>query len=92
MDETARVYLVQIAWQVWTSANSIEVSVGLKGGALPNFATEIQTDSNSKTIFVCDPPTFAQYVRIEMKKDRLQLCEADVYATGNPYINRLPDI
>lgn len=82
----AKVYIVQITWQGWwTRTENIEVSVGLQGEAsLPNFATKIEIDADSKTTFVCDPPTLAQYVRIETEEKRLELCEVDVHATGNP--------
>ena len=78
---------MQVAWKEWlTKADNIKVSVGLRDGdSLSNIATEIYIDTDSKSIFVCDPPTIAQYVRIETEEERLELCEVDVHATGNPW-------
>ena len=56
---------------------NVELSVGLLDSS-PSFAREIGT---SKLIFVCDPPTLAQYVRIETD-EFLYFCEVQVYATG----------
>ena len=77
---------MQITWQWWwTRTEHIKVNVGMQGeDSSPNIARKIETETVSKTIFVYDPPTLAQYVRIDTKEESLNLCEVDVYATGNP--------
>ena len=60
------------------------VSVGLgEDKSLSKLANEIENAETTKSLFVCEPPTFASYVIIELKEKALQLCEVDVYGTGN---------
>ena len=62
------------------------VSVGPREDSfLSKRANEIETaDMTKRLLFVFEPPTFASYVMIELKEKALQLCEVDVYGTGNP--------
>ena len=58
------------------------VTTGLEGdGRSPNCEKEIFI-KDLRTIVICEPPLLGRYVRIEVKDERLELCEVEVFGTG----------
>ena len=88
MDEASKIYLVKIGWGERIPDDTAMVTVGLEeDGMSPKFAKMFDFTHTKQSVFICEPPLPARYVKIEKKGEVLQLCEVDVYATGNPCKN-----
>ncbi len=85
MDKAEKIYSVKIRWGQQVSNKNSLVTVGLEeDGTSTNFKTKLESMDTEESMFICEPPLPARYVKIEKKGEVLQLCEVDVYATGNP--------
>ena len=93
MDEAAKIYSVKIRWSERIPDDTALVTVGLEeDGMSPNFEKNFDSPPTKESVFICEPPLPARYVKIEKKGEVLQLCEVDVHATGNPCKNVYLDI
>ncbi len=88
LDEAAKIYSVKIGWGKRIPDDTALVTVGLEDdGMSPNFEKNFDITGTKESMFICEPPLPARYVKIEKKEEVLQLCEVDVYAAGNPCKN-----